>query len=68
MTDSGMMMSRAETFRAAGENFLHAEKVCLEAQQNAAPNDGALFFLADALGSIAYGLKLLNANMADAEN
>ncbi|MBM7504216.1 hypothetical protein ACFPER_12065 [Agromyces aurantiacus] len=57
-------MTRAEALQAAADSFLHAERVCLDASSDAAPRDGALFYMSDALGSIAYGLKILTAAIA----
>lgn len=64
MTDPNNM-TPVESLQAAAETFLHVERISLEAQQTFAPNDAATFYLADALGSLAYGLKLIALSMAE---
>jgi hypothetical protein len=66
MTDSEpQMMTPAEAFKAARESFLHAERVSVDAIAAAAPDSAALFGLADAVNSIAYGLKVLTSALED---
>lgn len=59
------MMTTAEAFEAARGSFLHAERVSLDAVASAAPKDQTLWELADAVNSIAYGLKILTTALED---
>ncbi|MBW9095160.1 hypothetical protein JNB62_15850 [Microbacterium jejuense] len=59
--DDTETMDTAEAFQAARESFFHAERVSLEAVKSAASRDQTLWELADAVNSIAYGLKILTS-------